>query len=387
MVETPRRIGRYTVLQELGSGGMGEVVLAYSPAGDPVAIKLIRGDRIDPRARARFEREAQIAQTVIGTNRVARFLEAAPRAEQPWLVMEYVPGQTLLAHVDERGTFPVPLVASLGALLAEGLSAVHDADLLHRDLKPQNIILSDDGPKLIDFGLAAFANAEPGSLSQSGQVIGSVRCMPPEQANGNPQVTKAADVYSLGTVLLYAAAGHYPYDGTKWMEILTRVADSDHLPDLSGLPEALLPLVSSMLAYEATQRPSLDSVAESCADLLERQQLTPAEARHALIRRTSDRASADPCAVLSSTVEELIHRSENADAEEQVNPLDTPSNSPEVEPSASVESRAVSSDEGQEEMAHSPADSTASTNTRTAPPVSQQVAEELREAYALRAAL
>lgn len=178
MVGMSERIGRYTVAKELGSGGMGEVYLAYTPGGDPVAVKRIRSDKLDPLMRARFEKEALIARTVVGTNRVARFLDADPFADRPWLAMEYVAGRTLLACVDEDGTLPLPLVASLGALLAEGLSAVHEAGLLHRDLKPQNVIMGKEGPMIIDFGLGAFMDAAKESLSHSGMIIGTVRCMP-----------------------------------------------------------------------------------------------------------------------------------------------------------------------------------------------------------------
>ena len=245
MTSPPEQIGRYVVASELGSGGMGEVYLAYSPAGDPVAVKLIRADRLDPKMRQRFEKEALVARTVIGTSRVARFLDADPFADRPWMAMEYVPGQTLHACVEASGPLPPVLVASLGALLAEGLSAVHSAGLLHRDIKPQNIILGDYGPVLIDFGLAAFIDRSIESLSRTGTIIGTPRCMSPEQASGNPHVTTASDVYSLGAVLLYAAAGHYPYAGDTWQTIIAQVASPDHPPDLSGVSDALRPLVAS----------------------------------------------------------------------------------------------------------------------------------------------
>ncbi|MEU3036541.1 serine/threonine-protein kinase [Streptomyces griseoaurantiacus] len=283
----PGQIGRYTVERELGSGGMGEVYLAFSPAGDPVAVKLIRSDRLDPVARARFEKEALIARTVVGTNRVARFLDADPYAERPWLAMEYVPGQTLLSYVNGKGPLSAPLVASLGALLAEGLQAVHAVGLLHRDLKPQNVMLGAYGPILIDFGLGAFLDTAKDTLSHSGMIIGTVRCMPPEQALGQTKVKESADVYGLGTVLLYAATGHYPYDGARWEAIVGQVASADQAPDLSGLPQALEPLIGSMLAHDPADRPSLDAVMAGCTSVLAVEGLSPMAARHALIDATA----------------------------------------------------------------------------------------------------
>jgi serine/threonine protein kinase len=286
MIDTPPLIGRYVVDRRLGSGGMGEVFLAYSPAGDPVAVKLIRGDRLDPLTRARFEKEAQIARTVVGTNRVARFLDADPYADRPWLAMEYVAGATLAAHVEEHGPLPVALVASLGALLAEGLEAVHAVGLLHRDIKPQNVILGEYGPVLIDFGLGAFFDsAAPDTLTQSGMIIGTVRYIPPEQASGRRQVTPAADVYGLGAVLLFAATGHHPYEGGRWEAIVAQVADAQRPADLDGLPAPLIPLVAAMLAHEPTERPPLPEVTARCVALIGDQGASAIAARHALLDR------------------------------------------------------------------------------------------------------
>ncbi|MEV4670855.1 serine/threonine-protein kinase [Actinomadura sp. NPDC049382] len=283
----PSRIGPYLVERRLGAGGMGEVYLAYSVAGEPVAVKVIRPDRTDPHTRARFEREAAIARTISGTGRVARFIDADPFAEQPWLAMDYIPGRPLSDVVKGEGPLPTPLVASLGALLAEGLAAVHAAGLVHRDLKAQNVILGDFGPVIIDFGLGAFVGASKGSLTKAGMVIGTIRCMPPEQALGELDVTQAADVYGLGTVLLYAATGHYPYDGARWEAIAAQVANPEIGPDLSGLPIELTPVVSAMLAHSATDRPFLKEVTSQCADVMRLLGTSPARARRALIEKTT----------------------------------------------------------------------------------------------------
>ncbi|MBB0242641.1 protein kinase [Streptomyces alkaliphilus] len=286
-VTVPSRIGPYLVERRLGAGGMGEVYLAYSVAGEPVAVKVIRPDRTDPHTRARFEREAAIARTISGTGRVARFIEADPFAEQPWLAMDYVPGRPLSDVVKDQGALSAPLVASLGALLAEGLAAVHSAGLVHRDLKAQNVVLGDFGPVIIDFGLGAFVGASKGSLTQAGVVIGTVRCMPPEQALGELGVTQAADVYGLGTVLLYAATRHYPYDGVRWEAVAAQVVNPEISPDLSGLPDELAPIVRAMLAHKTEDRPSLEEVTRQCADLMRLLGTSPARARRALIQETT----------------------------------------------------------------------------------------------------
>ncbi|MFI6705470.1 serine/threonine-protein kinase [Nonomuraea sp. NPDC050478] len=369
----PERIGRYTVVKELGSGGMGEVYLAYTPGGDPVAVKLIRSDKLDPHTRARFEKEALIARTVIGTNRVARFLDADSFADRPWLAMEYVAGRTLLASVDQDGVLPLPLVASLGMLLAEGLSAVHAAKLLHRDLKPQNVIMGREGPMIIDFGLGAFMDTSMESLSHSGMIIGTVRCMPPEQASGNPRVTSAADVYALGTVLLYAATRHYPYDGAGWEAVAMQVTNPDLGPNLNGVPAGLKPLISSMLAHDPEARPTLDATADACRELLKSAGLTPADARLALIARTTTGNLPDPAKeLLTPSVEKLLeNQGEIADAGES--PLDggqadTPTAGGEQEPERSEATPSNGPGSGR-------------------PPVSKRVADELRAEYAVDAEL
>lgn len=360
--------------RELGSGGMGEVYLAYSPAGDPVAVKLIRSDRLDPITRARFEREALIARTVVGTNRVARFLDADPYADRPWMAMEYVAGDTLSAHVDVHRSLPAPLVASLGALLAEGLGAVHATGLLHRDLKPQNVIMGEYGPMVIDFGLGAFLDAAKDTLSRSGMIIGTVRCMPPEQAMGHSPVTQAADVYGLGSVLLYAATGHYPYDGSRWEAIVGQVANPKQAPDLSGLPDILLPLVSSMLGHDSVSRPSLTEVTAECTRLLSEAGVSPVDARHALIDRTAKNTSSSVTVPPSSLVEQLQALNLGDEGVEE-SPLDGPQ-----------EVHAESGGEISEDQATPAASKPVRAGDGRAP-ASQRVAEELRKQYATQLGL
>ncbi|WP_030609368.1 serine/threonine-protein kinase [Streptomyces sclerotialus] len=397
----PRRIGPYLVERRLGAGGMGEVYLAYSVAGEPVAVKVIRPDRTDPHTRARFEREADLARTVSGTGRVARFIDADPFAEQPWLAMDYVPGRSLSDVVGNHGPLVAPLVASLGALLAEGLAAVHSAGLVHRDLKAQNVILGDFGPVIIDFGLGAFLGVSKGSLTQAGSVIGTVRCMPPEQALGEADVTQAADVYGLGTVLLYAATGHYPYDGVRWEAVAAQVVNPEVGPDLSGLPDELAPVVTSMLAHKADDRPSLERVTRQFADLMRLLGTSPARARRALIQETT--AKDYPTSVLPQPDAPMLDRldslerllREESASEKRYPPVPPTIGQPgtDVVAATAVETRTPAVPESGRGGTVEPAPKQLATSSPSPvakpgrPPASRRVAEELRERYAMRPSL
>ncbi|NLU75508.1 protein kinase [Streptomyces sp. HNM0575] len=391
----PPRIGPYLVERQLGSGGMGEVYLAYSVAGEPLAVKVIRPDRTDPHSRARFEREAAIARTISGTGRVARFIDGDPFAEQPWLAMDYVPGRPLSDVVQGQGPLATSLVASLGALLAEGLAAVHAVGLVHRDLKAQNVILGDFGPVIIDFGLGAFLGASKGSLTQAGTVIGTVRCMPPEQALGDVDVTYAADVYGLGTVLLYAATGHYPYDGVRWEAVAAQVVNSEVGPDLSGLPSELAPILGSMLAHKADDRPSLDEVTRQCADLMRLLGTSPARARRALIQETTSKD--DPTMVFPQpdapmldrldSLERVLREEELSESNASAPPANgQPGMEPAPETDADTPLPLVPKPErgGQAApVSEKPADTSKAQPAKPGrPPASRRVAEELRTRYA-----
>lgn len=392
----PSRIGPYLVERRLGAGGMGEVYLAYSVAGEPVAVKVIRPDRTDPHTRARFEREATIARTISGTGRVARFIEADPFAEQPWLAMDYVPGRPLSDVVKDQGPLSTPLVASLGALLAEGLAAVHAAGLVHRDLKAQNVILGDFGPVIIDFGLGAFVGASKGSLTQAGVVIGTVRCMPPEQALGELEVTQAADVYGLGTVLLYAATGHYPYDGARWEAVAAQVVNAEIGPDLSGLPDELAPVVSAMLAHKAENRPSLEEVTRQCADLMRLLGTSPARARRALIQETTPKDHPTMVPQPDTPMLDRLDSLERLLREESASPVENipvpPSggkSGPHTPAESDVESGVVNSPPPVLVQNSDPGSGNAAEPApqKGRPPASRRVADELRKRYAMGPAL
>ncbi|MET8183855.1 serine/threonine-protein kinase [Streptomyces sp. NPDC005336] len=281
--DDPRTIGGFTLVCRIGAGGMGQVYLGESAAGQQVAVKVIKSSVLDEDSRARFLLEVDSLKTVYGPF-IASFLAADAHAEQPWLAVEFVAGPDLLTFVTGQGPLPLVETASLGALLAEGLSTVHEAGLLHRDLKPQNILLAPYGPKVIDFGLAVLAERRS-TLTATGVVVGSVLCMPPEQARGEHQLDRPADVYALGAALLYAATGHYPYAGPSWQAVALKIEDPDTPPDLSGLPPELQPLISAMLALDPAARPPLARVTEQLVGVMTGCGLTAAQAKGRLTDR------------------------------------------------------------------------------------------------------
>ncbi|WP_406070349.1 serine/threonine-protein kinase [Micromonospora sp. NBC_01638] len=253
------RIGGYDLVRPLGSGGMGDVFFAVSPTAERVAVKVIKQHLIEaPTVRERFAAEVDSLKLVFGS-RVARLEGADPYANPAWLAVEYVPGATLRQHVDARGPLPLPLAAMVGAMLAEGLAKVHQVKLLHRDLKPQNIILGPDGPKLIDFGLAVLIERDD-YLTEPGALVGTPAYMSPEQVKGERDLTPAVDVYALAATLVFALTGHGLYPPTNSWNLLLRISEPSDLPDLSEVPAELVQLLGTMLAFDPTARPGLTDV-------------------------------------------------------------------------------------------------------------------------------
>ncbi|MFB4314712.1 serine/threonine-protein kinase [Actinomadura sp. 21ATH] len=238
----PRMIGRYTLTGRLGAGGMGQVYHGHSPGGRPVAVKLIRAEYgADAEFRRRFAREVEAAKRVGGFY-TAQVVDADPEAETPWLVTAYVPGPSLADAVNERGPLPPDAVRTLGAALVEGLIAVHDCNLVHRDLKPGNVIMGPDGPRLIDFGIARALDAT--STTVTGGVVGTPAYMSPEQARGDA-AGPLSDVFSLGSVLAFAATGAAPFGHGSVASIVYRVVHGE--PDLGAVPAELRPLIARCL--------------------------------------------------------------------------------------------------------------------------------------------
>lgn len=284
--DDPKEIGGFTLVCRIGSGGMGQVFLGESAAGHQAAVKVIKPSVLDEDTRARFLSEVESLRTVYGPF-VAAFVGADADADRPWLAVEYVPGPDLRTLVAGQGPLPLAETASLGALLAEGLGTVHDAGLLHRDLKPQNILLSRYGPKVIDFGLAVLAERRT-TLTATGFVVGSVLCMPPEQARGEHRLDRSADVYALGAVLLFAATAHYPYEGLTWQAVALKIEDPATPPDLTDAPLELVPLITDMLALDPGARPALPEVIERLVRVIREQGLTALQAKRRLTDLTPE---------------------------------------------------------------------------------------------------
>ena len=285
--QDPGELGGQRLLARLGAGGMGVVYLARTADGTLVALKVIRAEYAADRAfRERFRREARLARGF-----TCRWLvpvtAADAEAREPWLATAFVPGPSLAEAVDGHGPLPLAVVTKLGARLAEALTEVHGAGLVHRDVKPGNVLLALDGPRLIDFGIAQ----SPGltALTEPGAIVGTPGYLAPEQARTGGEAAPASDMFALGCVLAYALTGQRPFGLGDPAAVLYRTVHEE--PDVPGLDRLPLPLrtaITGCLAKDPAGRPTAAELARSLRDIDQmstgpdqqaapHQQTTPAE--------------------------------------------------------------------------------------------------------------
>jgi predicted Ser/Thr protein kinase len=259
----PGKIGPYRLLEKIGEGGMGVVYLARDVESRPVAVKVL-GPAVtgDPNARRRLAREVETMRRV-RSQYVAEILDADVGGPAPYIVTRYVPGRTLDDIVREDGPLRGPALDRLAAGLASALAAIHAAGVVHRDLKPGNVMLADGRPVVIDFGIAHIADANT-RLTQTGMVMGTPGYLAPEVIEGQPS-SGASDVHSWGATVAFAATGRQPYGSGTYQTVFFRVLQGK--AELDGIPASLLPLVSAALSVEPGSRPSARQLAERCSAL------------------------------------------------------------------------------------------------------------------------
>ncbi|MGW4508096.1 serine/threonine-protein kinase [Streptomyces sp. NPDC004436] len=251
----PEYAGQYRLESVLGSGGMGVVHLATSGSGLKLAVKIVHAEHaVDPEFRARFRQEVAAARRVSGAF-TAPVVDADPEAERPWMATLFIDAPTLAARVKERVLDRAELTR-LAAGLAEALRDIHRAGVVHRDLKPGNVLMAPDGVRVIDFGISRPADSD--LRTETGKLIGTPPFMAPEQFQRPREVGTAADVFALGAVLVHAATGRGPFDSDSHYLVAYQVVHSE--PDLTGLPRQLVPLVARCLAKDPQERPTAESL-------------------------------------------------------------------------------------------------------------------------------
>ncbi|MCI3224601.1 PQQ-binding-like beta-propeller repeat protein [Streptomyces sp. NP-1717] len=277
--------GSYRLEACLGSGGMGVVHLARSASGLRLAVKVVHQQyAADPEFRARFRQEVAAARRVSGAF-TAPVVDADPDAERPWMATSYIPGPTLAEQVRNNGPMAPAELRRLTAGLAEALRDIHRAGVVHRDLKPGNVLLTDNGPKVIDFGISRPVDSD--LRTETGKLIGSPPYMAPEQFQRPREVGPAADVFALGSLLVHAATGRGPFDSDSPYIVAYQVVHDE--ADLVGLPADLAPLVGRCLAKDPEKRPTPDEImSELRPPSYEADAFIPAQ------RRSVERSSTTP---------------------------------------------------------------------------------------------
>ena len=243
-------MGHYRLTARLGAGGMGVVYLGVSWDGAPVAVKVLRPELAgDEEFRRRFGREVAALVQVKGVCTV-RVIEADSQSATPFVVTEYAQGPSLSEYIDKNGSVAPEMLFGLATGLAEALTTIHAAGIMHRDLKPSNIILTEAGPKVIDFGIARRQDTT--AVTRTGMMIGSMGFMAPEQISGHPG--PEADIFAWGVTVAYAATGRSPFGAGNTHSILYRIMYGD--ADIVSVPDSLFPLVEASLAKDPQSRPT-----------------------------------------------------------------------------------------------------------------------------------
>lgn len=251
------QLGKYRVVGSLGDGALGRVLLGEDPTGRRVAITVVRAElAAEPGFRERFREEVRAAAAAPPWF-VAAVLDADTDGERPWLVTAFVDGPTLRTYIDEYGPLGDAGVSALAVRTADGLVALHDAGLVHRNLSPTTLILADDGPRLIGLGIARTADA--GATVRTGHPVAPVEYLSPEQAGGGWPVGSASDMFSFGALLGHAATGRSPFAADTPARALIRVIEAD--PDLGAMQGPVRDVVAACLAKDPAQRPTASQVA------------------------------------------------------------------------------------------------------------------------------
>ncbi|WP_222720764.1 serine/threonine-protein kinase [Actinomadura sp. HBU206391] len=252
------QVGQYRLLDVLGEGGMGVVHLGVDPQGRKVAVKVLRPAVAgDATALRRLAREVDTMRRVHSPH-VAEIIDADVTAERPYIVTQYVPGRTLEQIVlEDSGPLSGRQVQRLAAGLATALTAIHAAGVIHRDLKPGNVMFLDGEPILIDFGIAQVVDST--RLTATGMVIGTPGYLAPEIIEGE-DAGAPADVHSWAGTLVFATTGRPPFGSGTFESIFYKIMQGT--PDLDGVPDPLLPLIRSAMARHPAERPTAPKLAE-----------------------------------------------------------------------------------------------------------------------------
>nr|MDT0663893.1 serine/threonine-protein kinase [Micromonospora sp. DSM 115978] len=255
----PRAVSGYPLRARIGEGGMGAVYLSSTPGGRPLAFKVVRPEfAADPQFRGRFAQEVAIAQRVQGPFTVP-VVDSDAQAALPWIATAYVAAPSLSVAVARQGPMPAQTVLRLTAGVAEALQSVHRAGVIHRDLKPGNVIIAEDGPRVIDFGVARAIEEATAALTQTGVRVGTPAYMAPEQVQGLA-IAPAADVFALGSTAYFAATGRPPFGVDQ--AVFHRIETKE--PDWSGCPPQVRDVLALCLRKDPAERPTPAEVIELC---------------------------------------------------------------------------------------------------------------------------